>query len=317
MDLSTISSLATKVYDFIPREELDMPSGLSLWDSRYLLSHLMPAYERATAIYQTLELPIRDPKEAVTGWVAFKDELDRIDGAGIKRWMTLAAATGPIGMAIVPTILTVKIGPHLYAGVISALYWTAVTGFYGHAAFKDQETLPYSIHMMVKEGKLTEAQAMAHAGWAYTAFKLMAQLERLGGLRPLKRGQSGLGAVPVAAILIGVLVVILILAGAVVLSKNLSEVNALRADVIKSKLETQKEICARATDPAVQVKCAEGPTAEDLSAGTFATELSKALAAMGTKLVKYVTIGLFAYLGITLLPSLVGGVKGGIKEAAS
>jgi hypothetical protein len=38
---------------------------------------------------------------------------------------------------------------------------------------------------------------------------------------------------------------------------------------------------------------------------------------MGTKLVKYVTIGLFAYLGITLLPSLVGGVKGGIKEAAS
>jgi hypothetical protein len=316
MDLGDISKFASRIYDYVPRAELDLPDGLSLWDARYILSHLMPAYERATAIYQTLDLPTRDPSEVVSGWVAFKDELARVDSKGLGTFIGIAGTTGPLASALVPAIMMMKVAPRAYAGLIAALYWSAVTGFFGHVAFKDKETAAYSIHQMVVEKKLTEAEAMAHAGWAYTAFKLIALLERLGALSPLKKGQAGLGALPVLLV-IAIVVVILGIAGAIVISKNLSEVNALRATNIEAKVDAFKATCAKATDPAVQLKCAQGPTADDLSAGTFASELSKALAATGSTLAKYLMYGLFAYLGVALLPMIVGRVKEGAKEAVT
>jgi hypothetical protein len=316
LELPEISTIAGRVYEYVPRAELNLPDGLSLWDARYLLSHLMPAYERATAIYQTLALDVRDPQQAVDGWKVFKDEMMRSYGDGLPGYLTGAAGAVPGASAVLPALLAMKAAGAAYAGLIASLYWSAVTGFFGHVAFKDEDTRAYSIHQMVLEKKLTEAEAMAHAGWCYTAFKLIAKLDAIGGLRPLKKGSSGLGAIP-AALVVAVVLVVIIIAGAIVLSRNLSEVNTLRAKTVEAKLEAMKETCANATDPAVRLKCAEGPTADDLSAGTFATEMSKALAATGSSLAKYLAIGVLGYLGIMMLPTLVGRTKAGVKEAVS
>ncbi len=316
MDLPEISQIAGRVYDYVPRAELNLPDGLSLWDARYLLSHLMPAYERATAIYQTLDMPIRDPKEAVDGWKVFKDELLRSHSDGLSSFLAGAAGGIPGAGMVLPAALVLEAAGRAYAGLIASMYWSAVTGFFGHVAFKDASTQAFSIHQMVKDGTLTEQDAMAHAGWCYTSFKLLAKLDAIGGLRPLKRGTSGLGAVPVALV-VGIVLVVIVIAGAIVLAKNLSEVNALRAKTVEAKLDTMRETCKNATDAAVRLKCAEGPTADDLSAGTFATELSKALAATGGQLAKYLAIGVLGYLGIMILPTLVGRVKAGAKEAAA
>lgn len=306
MDLSKIAGIAGHVYDFVPAVDIDLPPDLSVKDARYLTDFLIPAYKRATAIYETLDLPIKDPKEAVGGWSAFADEMTRVFDSGFTNFLLANQnAAGPFMTAVVPVAFALNVSMHAYAGIISAAYWSATTGLFGHLAFQDAATRDYSIHAMVLDGTLDEKMALAHAAWAYTTFRMIEQLEKFHALAPLKKGASGLGFPPAAAIVIGVVIAIIIIAGFIVLSKNLSEVNAMRAKVIDTKLETLRETCAKATDPKVQLKCAEGPTADDLSAGTFATELSKAMASAGNQVIKYAMIGLGVFLGIQLLPTLI------------
>ena len=294
------------------------PKGIN--DPAYILGGIGPAFDRASKIYQTLDLPPPDPSKVVSAWKVFLDEATRIKGDFFS-WKTAVLATVPIigPTVLIPAQLSWKVSNSVYGGMITALFYTAVTGAFGHIAFKDASTREFSIHKMVIDGTLSEKTAMEHAAWAYTAFQLIVVLDELRMLAPLKKpGMSGaMGALPLVPIVIGAVAAVLIIAGAVVLSKNLSEVNSLRARVVEEKIVLMKETCAKTTDPKIIAQCAAGPTADDLSAGTMATELSKALAKTGSDLARYVVIGLGIFAAIELLPHFIGKAKDAKEAAAS
>lgn len=293
------------------------PRGIN--DPSYILNGIGPAFERATQVYRTLDLPTPDPREVVSAWDVFLKEASRIKDDFLS-WKTAALAAIPVigPLVILPAKLSYNVMTNTLGGMVSALYYTSVTGAFGHIAVKDKSTEQFSIHKLVIDGDISPELAAEHAGWSYTGFRLIVTLDELGILRPLKRGgTSGLGALPVVPIIIGAVAAVLILAGAVVISKNLSEVNALRAQVVELKLKVMEDACAKATDPRTISECARGPTADDLSGGTIASEISKALSASGQSLAMWVVIAASVFLGIQLLPNIVGKVKDAKEEAAA
>lgn len=282
------------------------PKGIM--DPAYILNGIGPAFQEASRVYQTLDLPEPDPAKVASAWQAFATETARIKKELASSKIGLLNAVPVIGpTVIVPLAIAYKVQSHVYGGLVSALYYTSVVGAFGHLALKDQSTQAFSIHKLVIDGDLPEQTAVEHAGWCYTGFKLITLLEQFGLLQPLKRGgQSGLGAVPLVPILIAALVGIAIIAGAIVLSKNLSEVNKLQAKVVETKLEVMKEQCAKTNDPKLIAQCASGPTAEDLRGGTLAGAVSDAISNVGSNLMKYLVIAGAVYVGVTVaLPALI------------
>lgn len=233
----------------------------------YIDGAIGPAFQEASRVYQTLDLPEMDPSKASSAWKVFADETlrikDAMKDAKIGGLLLAVPVIGPT--VLLPLALSYKVASNVLGGLVAALYYTAVSGAFGHIALKDSSTQVFSIHKMVIDGDLPEQTATAHAGWCYTGFKLITILDGLGALRPLKKGgTSGLGAVPVVPIVLGALAVVCIIAGAIVLSKNLSDVNQLQARVIETKLEVMKKTCAETTDPKILAECAKGPTKDDL-----------------------------------------------------
>jgi hypothetical protein len=308
--IEAAADIASNLSSLVSPSSYEMPWSKfpkGIMDPNYILNGIGPAFQEASRIYQTLDLPPPDPGKVAGAWEAFAKETVRIKDEMLSTKTALLAAVPIVGPTVlVPARLSYSVHTHVYGGLISALFYTSVVGAFGHLALKDPSTQAFSIHKLVIDGDLPEKTAVDHAGWCYTGFRLITLLDSLGLLRPLKRGgTSGLGAVPLVPIIIGALAGICIIAGAIVLSKNLSEVNKLQARVVETKLEIMKDQCAKSTDPKIIAQCAAGPTAEDLRGGSLAGAISDSIAKVGSDLMKYLVIAGVAYVGVTiLLPSL-------------
>lgn len=304
--LDDAAELASHLKDLVSPSSYEMPWNKfprGIMDPAYILSGIGPAFQEASRVYQTLDLPEPDPTKVASAWEVFAEETTRIKGELASAKMGLLSSVPIIGpLVAVPMALAYKIQSSVYGGLVTALYYTSVVGAFGHLALKDASTQQFSIHKMVIDGDLPEQTAVAHAGWCYTGFKLITMLDQFKLLAPLKKGgTSGLGAFPLVPVLIAALVGIAIIAGAIVISKNLSEVNRLQAKVVEKKLEVMVETCRGATDRKIVEMCAHGPTADDLRGGSLAAGISDALAKTGQSLAKYLVIAGALYVGFALL----------------
>lgn len=323
--LEDAADLASNLGKLVSPSSYEMPWSRfpkGIMSADYILSGIGPAFEQASRIYQTLDLVTPSPSEAASAWKVFADETTRIKKEQQSLGVTLLTSIPIVGpMVLAPAALAYRATSNVLGGLVAALYYTSVVGAFAHLALKDSSTQAFSIHKSVIDGDLTEQTAVAHAGWCYTGFKLIALLDSFKLLTPLKKpgmsgyGRTGLGVAPLVPILIAAVVGIAIIAGAIVISKNLSDVNALQAKVVQTKLEVMKETCAKATDPKIIADCAKGPTEADLRGGSLAAGISDALAKMGSDLAKYLAIGAVVLIGLELLPSLLPGLVHGVKAA--
>lgn len=318
--IEAAADIASNLGSLVSPSSYEMPWSKfpkGIMDPSYILNGIGPAFQEASRVYQTLDLPAPDPAKVASAWEAFGHETLRIKDEMLSMKTALLAAIPVIGPTVLlPLRLSYSVHKNTFGGLISALFYTSVVGAFGHLALKDPSTQAFSIHKLVIDGDLPEKTAVDHAGWCYTGFRLITLLDGLGALRPLKRsGTSGLGAVPLVPIIIGAVAAVCIIAGAIVLSKNLSEVNKLQAKVVETKLEIMKEQCGKSTDPKIIAQCAAGPTAEDLRGGSLAGAISDSISNIGSNLMKYLVIAGVAYVGVTvLLPALVTKKA---KEAAT
>lgn len=316
-------ALASRLREFVSpsRYELDwkkFPQGV--WSIQYITGALAPAFERASRVYQTLDLPELSPSQVGSAWKVFLDGSVRVSRE-FPSWKVQMLKTLPVigPLVALPASMAYSISSSIYGGLITALYYTSSSGALGHIAFKDKSTEQYSIHKMVIDGQLPEATAVAHAGWAYTGFSLISVLDEFGLLKPLKKpGMAGapLGALP-AVVFVGVVVLACIIAAAVVISKNLSEVNQLQAKTVEAKIQVMVDTCKNSKDPAIIKQCASGPTKDDLTGGSLANGINDAIKNASQDLAKYLAIGLGAFLVIQLLPHIIGRLKASAAEATS
>ena len=255
--LEDAAVIASHLKDLVSPSSYEMPWNKfpkGIMSADYILNGIGPAFQEASRVYQTLDLPDVDPSRVASAWEVFADETLRIKSTmkDMKLAGLLAAVpiVGP--MVLLPVALSYKVASNVLGGLVSALYYTSVVGAFGHLALKDASTQQFSIHKMVVDGDLPQETAVAHAGWCYTGFRLIVILDQLKILTPLKRGSAtnGLGALPVVPLIIGAVAAVCIIAGAIVLSKNLSEVNRLQAKVVETKLEAMKEACLLYTSDA-------------------------------------------------------------------
>ena len=315
--LEDAAVLASDLKSLVSPSSYEMPWNRfpkGIMDPAYILNGIGPAFQDASRVYQTLDLPAPDPARVASAWEVFADETARIKKEMASAKVGLLSSVPVVGpLVLAPLALSYSVQSHVYGGLISALYYTSVVGAFGHLALKDASTQQFSIHKMVIDGDLPQQTATEHAGWCYTGFRLIVLLDQMGFLRPLKK--SGLGAVPLVPLVLGALAAIAIIAGAIVLSRNLSEVNKLQAKVVDTKLELMKEQCAKTTDPQIQAQCAAGPTAEDLRGGSLAGAISDSISQVGSNLAKYLVIAGAVYLGVTLLPGLLA--KKAVKAQAA
>jgi hypothetical protein len=313
--LEDAAEIASNLGKVVSPSSYEMPWGRfpkGIMSADYILNGIGPAFQEASAVYQTLDLPDMDPSKAASAWKVFADETLRIkDALKDSKTAGILAAIPVIGpMVLLPAALSYKVATNVLGGLIAALFFTSAQGALGHIALKDASTQQFSIHKMVIDGDLPEATAVSHAGWCYTGFRLITILNGLGALRPLKKGgTSGLGALPIVPLVIGAVAVVCIIAGAIVLSKNLSEVNVLQAKVVETKLQAMKDACEKTSDPKIIAQCARGPTKDDLMGGSLASGISEAIAKVGSDLAKYLVIAGAIYLGAMMLPTLLGKAK--------
>ncbi len=173
----------------------------SVYSTQYMDQYLLPAFNRAAAVIDSLDLPRRPPDEVLHAYAVLTSSVATVSDKALE--------IAKINLAITQTMLfptetakfAVKVEVGIYGLFVYHLWSAALTGGNAHITGR--------IH---KSG-IPDAEIAYHASLTTMCFNLIAMLDRWKLLTPLKKSSTnGLGAVQlgIGAIVIGVVLAIAI-----------------------------------------------------------------------------------------------------------
>lgn len=260
----------------------------SVRNTAYMYDYILPAFERARKVIDTLDLPRQPPDEVLHAYSVLTSS---VASAGDKALEIVKINTQISKVMLFPSdnaLFAVRVEVGIYGMWIYHLWSAALTGANAH--------LSAQIH---KSG-IDDADIAYHASLVTMCLNLIAQLDRWELLAPLKkRSTSGLGAIQlgVGAIIIGAVLAVAIVWGLVAIYQL-----SLRQKIVE-------QVCLRALesgDPNEMKRC------DDLvnnPEANLASQVPKAATALLEKVAIAAMVGAGIYVLVLFGPGIASQLK--------
>ncbi len=251
----------------------------SVYSTAYMDQYLLPAFNRCAAVIDTLDLDRSSNSEVIATYFGIDSDLSDMADSMLK-------VTGASIQAIDP-FMWPKLQVEAFDHMIWYMWAMALTGANMH--------LTAQIH---KSG-IPDADIAYHASLVTMMFNVISRLDAFGLLKPLKKkSASGLGAVPLLAIIVLGAIAIIALAWAIVAIFEISQRN-----------EVVKAACVKATDsgdPEAIVNCQKLFSSPE---GDIAGQIPKSLGKLAQEMGVIAMIGAGIYLAIQFGPGIATKLK--------
>lgn len=169
----------------------------SVYSTQYMDQYLLPAFHRAAAVIDTLDLPRRPAPEVLDAYAVLVSDVASVGDKALEIARLNFAITRAMLFPGETALFAVKAEVHVYGLFLYHLWSSALTGGNAHITGR--------IH---KSG-LPDDEIAYHASLTTMCFNLLPALDKWGLLAPFKKGStSGLGAVPAGVIVIGVVLAV-------------------------------------------------------------------------------------------------------------
>lgn len=264
----------------------------SVYSTQYMDQYLLPAFHRAAAVIDTLDLPRAPPDEVLRAYAVLSSDVASVGDKAIEIAKINMAITRAMLFPTETAAFAVKIELHVYGLFIYHLWSSALTAGNAHITGR--------IH---KSG-IPDADIAYHAALTTMCFNLIAALDHWQLLAPLKkRSTSGLGAVQLGA---GAIIIGVVLAIAVVWALVAIYQMSLRQKVVE-------KVCDKAIasgDPVEMKRC------DDLINNPEANIAGKVPEVFGSVL-ENVAITAMVGAGIYMLVLFGPGIATKVKQTIS
>lgn len=163
----------------------------SVRSTAYMDQYLLPAFQRAAATIDTLALLRQPPDEVLNAYAILSSEVSSVESKAFEILKANFTFTKTMLFPFEGAALALKAQLGIYNMFIYHLWSAALVGANAHITGR--------IHL----AGLPDAEIAYHASLTTMCLNLIAWLDSLKLLAPLKKGAtSGLGAVPVAALVV-------------------------------------------------------------------------------------------------------------------
>ncbi len=251
----------------------------SVYSTAYMDQYLLPAFNRCAAVIDTLDLDRSSNSEVIATYFGIDSDLSDMADSMLK-------VTGA-SIQLIDPFMWPKLQVEAFDHMIWYMWAMALTGANMH--------LTAQIH---KSG-IPDADIAYHASLVTMMFNVISRLDAFGLLKPLKKkSASGLGAVPLLAIIVLGAIAIIALAWAIVAIFEISQRN-----------EVVKAACVKATDsgdPEAIVNCQKLFSSPE---GDIAGQIPKSLGKLAQEMGVIAMIGAGIYLAIQFGPGIATKLK--------
>lgn len=173
----------------------------SVFSTQYMDQYLLPAFHRASAVIDTLDLPRSPPDEVLHAYAVLTSDVASVGDKALEIAKINVAISQVMLFPTETALFAVKAQVGIYGLFIYHLWSAALTGGNAHITGR------------IHRSGIPDAEIAYHAALTTMCFNLIAALDRWQLLAPLKkRSTNGLGAVQLGAgaIVIGVVLAIAI-----------------------------------------------------------------------------------------------------------
>ncbi len=263
----------------------------SVRNTQYMDQYLLPAFQRAAATIDSIQLQREPPDEVLSVYAALTNEVKSV---GDKAFEILKANFQFTKAMLFPqagAAFGVEADLFLYSTFLYHLWSSALTGANAHITGR--------IHL----SGLSDQEIAYHASLTTMCLNVFPWLDRLSLLAPLKKGSTnGLGAVPLAAIIVLGAVLIGVIAWGIIAIYQLS----LRQKIVE-------QVCSKAIesgDPAQSKRC------DDLLNNPEAN-LAAQIPKIGGEILEKVAIAAMVGAGVYMLVLFGPGIAVKLKQTVA
>lgn len=257
----------------------------SVFSTAYMDQYMLPAFNRCAAVIDTLELQHGTSTEVLANFFKIRDSLSDTADAMLQVQGTI------VQLVANPAGTTVQLISQSYQTIIWHMWAMALTSANMH------------ITAQIHKSGIPDADIAYHAQLTTMMFNVITRLDDFGMLKPFKKSTvSGLGAVPLLAIIVLGAVAIIALAWAVVAIFEISQRN-----------EVVKAACVKATDsgdPEAIINCQKLFSSPE---GDIASTLPKSINDVVQKVATFAMIGAGLYLAVQFGPGIATKLKQSIS----
>lgn len=250
----------------------------SVMSTAYMDQYMLPAFTRCRAVVESLDLDKTSATETLAKYYEVREKLgDTADGM-LKRVGNTVEALTPVGT----TFLMVN----TFRAFIWYMWATALTSANMH------------ITAQIHKSGISDADIAYHASLTTMMFNVISRLDDFGILAPIKkRSTSGLGAVPVAAVVLGAVAIVAFAWGIVAIFE------------ISQRNEVVKAACVEATKSGDPVSIANCQKIFSNPEGNVADIVPKTLGKVVENVAIAAMIGAGLYLAIQFGPGIATKMK--------
>jgi hypothetical protein len=257
----------------------------SVFSTEYMDQYMLPAFNRCAQVMDTLDLKHGTTAEAMANYFKIRDSLS--DTADTMLQVVGTATTTTIQLVANPTGAPIQLMAESFQNILWYMWAMALTGANMH------------ITAQIQKSGVPDADIAYHASLVTMMFNVITRLDDFGMLKPFKKsGTSGLGAVPLIAIIVLGAVAIIALAWAVVAIFEISQRN-----------EVVKAACVQATnsgDPQAIINCQKLFSTPE---GDIAGQLPKSISDVVQKIAIFAMVGAGIYLAVQFGPGIATKLK--------
>lgn len=197
--------------------------------SAYIQQYLSPAFVQATVTWASLDVVPGSTAMVLADYAEIRDKFGDTADSALKTVGTVVQLVNPVLMTTVPV-----------SAVRNVLWYLRSVTFLG---------VNSQLSGMIHRSGIPDADIAYHASLCTMSCNLFSQMDKLGMLKPWKKGAtSGLGAAPMAAIAIGIAAVIALAWMAICLYETYrinQRVDAACNKALQSGSATDQAFCAQ------------------------------------------------------------------------
>lgn len=251
----------------------------SVRSTAYMDQYMLPAFNRCASVIDTLDIQHGTTTEVLLNYFNIRDKVSDEADSLLQVVGTTIQLTDPL---LAPTVAW-----SAYNNIIWHMWAMALTGANMH------------ITAQIHKSGIPDADIAYHASLVTMMFNVITRLDNFSLLKPLKKSSTqGLGAVPIAIVIVLGAIAIVALAWAIVAIFEISQRN-----------EVVKAACVKATESGDPVAIANCQKLFSSPEGDIAGQIPKGISAVVEKISLFAMVGAGIYLAIQFGPGIATKMK--------
>ncbi len=251
----------------------------SVSNPAYMDQYMLPAFERCSRMMDTLDIQRATPDEVISTYFDLKGKLGDTAGGLLEKGVTVVTIIDPMFQ---PMLIW-----SAYNNIVYYMWSMALTSANMH------------VTAQIHKSGIPDADIAYHASLTTMMFNVLSRMSDFGVLKPLKKSTtSGLGAVPVVALIAIGIVAVMSIAWAIVAIFEISQRN-----------EVVKAACVKATESGDPVAIENCQKLFSTPEGSIAGQIPKSINEVVQKIAIAAMLGAGIYALVIFGPGIATKVK--------